>query len=226
MKTLLPHFTLVLICAGSLLHAATGIDEEALPPDMPQVEEVVHRLKYPYAKTWQLQIRGSQLFGDKFLNASGLALELRRFLNESVAVIASLAIYSNSATGDAYALRDQGVPPTMYNPSAIGQLGLLYAPIYGKLALGSYIQRVRLGVLAACHGAQERNVVIVDDGSALDDSELKIGGTLGLDAEFPISQRLAVGLRLEWLAHEKLNGSDRDSFRQLWQFSLGLGARL
>ncbi|MGE4233676.1 MAG: hypothetical protein AB7F43_10135 [Bacteriovoracia bacterium] len=192
-----------------------------LPADIPASAEIVHQLKYPQTNKNQLTVGYVYLYGDKFLNSSGLAIDHTYYFSEEFGLGAGASFLSSSVSKEAEDLSYSRILPVMHNPSFILDLIALYQPIYGKVLLWSYIQHFRVGFFGGAHLATETPVDI--SGAKLSGlSELMVGPTIGTKIFFPLSKYFSADLKGKFYLHQT-NSVGEKGWRKLWAISAGIG---
>lgn len=209
----------------SILLPVLSHAESELPPDAPVVPQVIHQLKSPLEGRHLIEGNLSTLYGDKFVSSQGFTLRDTRFFSESFGASAGVSFYRSSVTNEVEALAATGARPRTYDPSFILRATAVYQPVYGKLMIGSYILRFRLGLEGGFHAAQESYVSPFGASSDTDPpGELVLGPLAGARALWEVSENFHVASRGEFMLHSDV--ARGEGSRKLWELSLGVGYRL
>jgi hypothetical protein len=214
---------LLAACRDAFAQDPKPLQTEELPPDAPQVVEVVHQLAYPLRHFLLAELSGTYLYGDKFLETVGTDLDLRYFFQEKWALGIGGGVYTSSQVSEAGGLLQEGNPPLLYNPKYMVRLvGSVY-PVYGKLAFGDSIVRFRLLAELGPHVAGLRAVGANAILGNPDDTRWRWGPYGAIGSWFALSNSVSLQLKAAVAVEAPFLS---DTWRKVWAISAGLGGRL
>lgn len=188
--------------------------------DVPLNSVVVHNPKFALAKRWLIVAGPTMLNGDKFLTTFGGGIEGFRFWREQWAWSVGAYGFSSKATDNAGTLAAAGRAPIAYDPSWIGTGALVFAPLYGKFALGGRIIHFKLLLNAGIHLAHEVTSSKVQ--STRSESNMNPGAQLGTGVFFPLSEHFLLSGRFQALMRKKML-SDESGLRRNFLYGVQLG---
>lgn len=191
-----------------------------LPEDTPIAPEVITNLSHPLSGRTVFEAGFSYLNGDKFLTTRGIGLRGTYFIAESIGFESGIGLYTSSLSNEVSSLSASGVVPLTHDPSFIFRGQIVYQPVFGKIAIGSFIQHFRLGIEGGFHLVNE-SFTLAQTAQFAPKGEIVIGPNVGVRAVWPVSDRINIMTRGELLFHKDV--ADSSSSRRVWEFSVGMG---
>lgn len=185
--------------------------------------KILQELWFPMDKTWHLNLHHAYLSGDKFLNAHGLGVTGSYYFNHSFALRGDFSYYKNFKSDELDGYKNQGINPLLTNPEYTIKAGVLWAPLFGKLAAKDSVLNFFLGPEAGLIYAKEESFPYVDSYNVRSTRpSRRYGFYLGPHFHLPASEVIRLEMSAHFMSY-RYPFDARPEWKRIWNINFGVG---